>query len=310
MHFFNRCFNKLQAKIFIAPGNHDPGLPTSPYWSYPWSENVHIFREKIEAVPLSELGCVVYGIGFGHFAIKESLLAGFQVENKNLINIMVFHGEDKSNPLSAGASNYLPFTVAELAQAGADYYALGHHHRPKIVWEDRGIIRACYSGSPEPLGYDEEGDHGLFWGTVGKDRNELRFIKLNERAYRTIHITCNGEEFLDELANLAINQIPEVERMRDFFRLVFNGEIHPKLQFELARLEELLTPGFFNCRVENLTVPRYELREYDIRTARGMFVAKIQSMLSEAAGEEEKELLRQSLYFGLDALNLGKVVER
>lgn len=310
MHFLNQGFARLKAHVFIAPGNHDPGLPNSPYWSYPWSDNVHIFREQFEAVPLPELGCVVYGLGFAHFAVKEPLLRGMQIVDRAPINLVVMHGEDRSSPVATGASNYLPFTVDELALVGADYYALGHHHRPRVVWEENGSCKACYSGSLEPLGFDEEGDHGVFCGTVGKQSNAIRFVRLNQRSYRTVQLVCSGEEFLEQLADLALRWVPERERQRDCLRLVFAGEVEPGLEFNRLRLENLLAPHFFHCRVENATVPRYDLKALDGRTVRGMFARKLLALLEQAGDEEDRELLRKTLYFGLDALHLGKVVDR
>jgi DNA repair protein SbcD/Mre11 len=310
MHFLNQGFNKIKAKVFIAPGNHDPGLPTSPYWVYPWSSNVHIFREKFETIELRELGCRVHGLGYCHFAVKERHLANFRVPDHELIDLVLLHGEAKTSPLASENSNYLPFTIAEMAEGGANYYALGHHHRARVVWEERGNPKACYSGSPEPLGYDEEGEHGVYCGYVGKDKNELRFVKLNQRSYRTIQVPCCGEEFMEELAMLAQTTIPEVDRSRDFIRLVFSGETEPSLEFDRSKLESLLAPHFYHCKVENATVPRYELDIFDQRTARGMFISKLNAMLEQAVDEDSKEIFRQSLYMGLDALNLGKVVER
>ncbi len=310
MHFLNQAFSKSQAKIFIAPGNHDPGLTNSPYWSYPWSENVHIFREKFEAVHLPDLDCMVYGLGFAHFAVKDPLLAHFRVADRKMLNLVVLHGEDVSSPVAARSSNYLPFSVSELALAGADYYALGHYHRPRVLWEEGGSIRACYSGSPEPLGYDEEGEHGVFCGLVAKEGNKVSFVRLNSRSYRTVSVACGGEEFLEQLAELAVKRVPEAERQQNFSRLVFSGEVDPGLEFDRVKLEGLLASQFFACRVENATVPAHEWTGYDLRTARGMFASKLQVMLAKETDDEEKEIIRQGLYYGLDALNLGKVVER
>ena len=42
--------------VFIAPGNHDPYSPHSPYAAPDWPENVHIFRsEAMESMLLPDL---------------------------------------------------------------------------------------------------------------------------------------------------------------------------------------------------------------------------------------------------------------
>ena len=43
----------LNARVFIAPGNHDPYTPRSPYATLSWPDNVHIFRSRsVQAVRL------------------------------------------------------------------------------------------------------------------------------------------------------------------------------------------------------------------------------------------------------------------
>ena len=115
---------------------------------------------------------------------------------------------------------------------------------------------------------------------------------------------------MEQLADLAVQRVPEAERRQDFFRLIFTGEVDPALEFDRGKLEGILAAHFFSCRVENATAPSHDWSSYDLRTARGMFAAKLQAMLAEETDPDEKEIIRQSLYYGLDALNLGKVVER
>ena len=58
-------FGRMKARIFIAPGNHDPYSDFSPYASVRWPDNVHIFHsDYFERVELPELNAVVYGNAF------------------------------------------------------------------------------------------------------------------------------------------------------------------------------------------------------------------------------------------------------
>ena len=51
----------MQARVFIAPGNHDFYAASSPYARLLWPENVHIFREeRLQRLPFPQYGCVVY----------------------------------------------------------------------------------------------------------------------------------------------------------------------------------------------------------------------------------------------------------
>lgn len=47
----------MRARVFIAPGNHDPYSAKSAYATLAWPENVHVFTSKtVERVELPELG--------------------------------------------------------------------------------------------------------------------------------------------------------------------------------------------------------------------------------------------------------------
>ena len=47
---------QFRGQAVIAPGNHDPYTPESPYARTPWSDNVHIFTEdRMQTVSFPEL---------------------------------------------------------------------------------------------------------------------------------------------------------------------------------------------------------------------------------------------------------------
>ena len=115
----------MQARVFIAPGNHDPYSAKSPYATLSWPENVHVFTSKtVERVELPELGCAVYGAAFTAPVQDESLLAGFRAPEDDFIHLMVLHGD-----ISATESRYDPLTKEQIKESGIDYLALGHTHQ-------------------------------------------------------------------------------------------------------------------------------------------------------------------------------------
>ena len=115
----------MRARVFIAPGNHDPYSAKSPYATLAWPENVHVFSSNtVERVVLPELSCAVYGAAFTASAQEESLLANFHASEDGLVHLMVLHGE-----LSTAGSRYDPITKEQIGQSGLDYLALGHTHQ-------------------------------------------------------------------------------------------------------------------------------------------------------------------------------------
>ena len=104
----------LACPVFIAPGNHDPFTPRSPYARQTWPENVHIFRGgALEAVELPELGCVVHGAAFTAPERTDQVLAGFTAPADGLVHILCLHGE-----VNAPASQYGPITREQIAASG------------------------------------------------------------------------------------------------------------------------------------------------------------------------------------------------
>ena len=90
IEYINNLFKEIQTtKIFISPGNHDPYVKNSYYNNFDWSDNVTIFKNKIEKY--EDENIVVYGYGFNDF-----INSGVDIEEINIdsskINVLVIHG--------------------------------------------------------------------------------------------------------------------------------------------------------------------------------------------------------------------------
>ena len=86
----------LACPVFIAPGNHDPFTPRSPYARQTWPENVHIFRGGRPGRRWSCRswgGCVVHGAAFTAPERTDQVLAGFTAPADGLVHILCLHGE-------------------------------------------------------------------------------------------------------------------------------------------------------------------------------------------------------------------------
>ena len=60
-----RALGKMQARVFIAPGNHDCVTGNSPWQTVEWPENVTVFRKnRMTAAEVPELGVTVHGAAF------------------------------------------------------------------------------------------------------------------------------------------------------------------------------------------------------------------------------------------------------
>ena len=283
----------MRARVFIAPGNHDPYSARSPYTLSIWPENVHIFTSNtVERVELPELGCAVYGAAFTSGVQDESLLADFCAPDDGLVHLMVLHGE-----LSAAESRYDPITKAQIAGSGMDYLALGHTHQFGGVLRE-GKTAYAYAGCPEGRGFDELGEKGVLAGTVEQGRADLSFIPLALRKYEILRVDVTDKTAADALRA----SLPD-STARGIYRVAFTGESDER-GVDLKSLEERFAPDFFRLELRDETrVGEDVWARAQEDSLRGFFLRELRAKLDAAQTEEERAKIQLAARFGLAALD-------
>lgn len=294
VRFLEQQFRRLEGiRVFISPGNHDPLLPNSYYRSCPWPENVHIFGSETERVDLDDLGVSVYGWGFGAWEVTSWQLSDLKIMDPRRINIVLVHGGDE---------RYHPFKPSDLTVMGADYIALGHIHKPGVVWEEDGRLIAQYPGSPEALSFGEPGVHGVMVGTLSRQVNSLKFFPTGRREFITRDVDVTGTSSPEELIEAVLAADDEERRLTHCYRLNLTGAVDAELSLDLPVLQERLAPHFYLLRLQDTTQPDYDLaviaRE---RTARGLFVQRLMALEAAAEDPRERARFQRALAYGLAA---------
>ncbi len=234
-----RLLGQMKARIFIAPGNHDPCTPRSLYATMAWPENVHIFRSPlVEAVEVPELGCVVYGSAFTGAVRASSPLAGFHAPGDGRLHIMCAHGDAVTK-----AGRYGPIELSEIGVSGLDYLALGHIHARSEPARLGGTIWA-YPGCPEgrDFGPGETGEKGVLWGEAEKGNISLEFVPLCRRRYEILEVDASAD-FEAALPSGAGD---------DIYRIVLTGESGVE-GMDLAALERLAARYFYSVTLHDET---------------------------------------------------------
>jgi exonuclease SbcD len=105
VQFLKQQFESLgRIPVFIAPGNHDPYIPASPYSEETWPDNVNIFREEEFArIELPELGVRIAGFGFNRTRVPEHPFLKLEPLPSDAFNIVLAHG-----PRAAGQDPACP----------------------------------------------------------------------------------------------------------------------------------------------------------------------------------------------------------
>lgn len=287
-------------RVFIAPGNHDPLVEGSYYFTYNWAPNVHIFGPRWEAVDLPDLGCTVHGLGFDAWEIDRWRPAAERARDPERVNIAVIHGSDLGS-VPGESAPYHPFTARDLANLGMDYVALGHYHRPSTVSEG-GRLLGRYPGSPEPLSFGEPGQHGVLLGYVGKQGARLETVPTSLREYITLEADCCGCVSTEDVMAVISELDGQRQRGENLYRVTLTGTVDQQLHIDCTYLSERLQREFYLLRLIDQTQPDYDLeRLAEEHSARGLFVQRLLQRELDCREPSERELVRRALYLGLAA---------
>jgi DNA repair exonuclease SbcCD nuclease subunit len=306
IHWLDVQFKCLGDKpVILVPGNHDPCVSNSWYRTFPWSPNVHILTTGSPEYLDQENGVYFYGIGFDTFRQERLPEVPPPSISPNRINICLFHG---TLDMAFSQSPYNPVALNTLLGLGMDYYALGHFHGKNEVHARSGVVNA---GSPEPLGFDEPGDHGIYQVSLekkdGRISREIQFIPMQKRYYRELEMDITGCSSGVQLRELLENKFDWAALRNDIIRMKITGRLTPGVPIDLPAAEEFLGRNSFHAELVDLTKPAYDL---DILAAdsniTGVFIRRMQEKMAEAVGEDRK-ILEKALELGLDALLRGSV---
>ena len=296
--------------VIAIPGNHDPAAPDSLYSRGEWPENVHILKKGTDFFEHTPTGTRVYGgmptAGSTGGAAVSSADA-FSVTSGR-INILMHHG---TLDMAFNAYAYQPVSSIELDAWGFDYCALGHFHS---MIRGAGHSKRIYNaGSPEPLGFDEEGEHGVFIVTIdkngdGESQIGVDFRRIGQRRFFNLEVQAGGCLTDEQAASAVASAIEGTGGVGDLYNVTLQGYVNRSFRVDASYIEELLRDKAFYIRIGDRTIPDYDFGLIAGEPGlRGLFVKKMLGRASNAVGEEERRLVMRALYYGLEAIDEGRV---
>lgn len=298
--FISDEFNKIpKTTVIIIPGNHDPYLPGSYFKTFKWPDNVHILAGEKDFIELEESGIRIF-----------NSLSRMIPEKPSSIDILMLHGTLNMN---IARNAYNPLTSDKLDSSGMDYIALGHFHNHFKV---EGKTRTAFNpGSPEPLGFDEEGSHGVYITEIflednGWKHSEAKYVFTNKRNYRNIIVNTDGCGTDEKIAEITAAAITD-SSSEDLFSITLKGTVERGYRVDTRMLEASLKEQCFFVRIKDATVPGYDfeeiMKEYGLKS---LFVKKMLERVrtAEIAGDEGgRRLALDSLYYGMEAMEQGEI---
>lgn len=268
-------------RVVLIAGNHDYLREDSHYLSFPWSENVVcLFGETCDAVYLEELNTYVYGLSYYSQEISKPYYDNLRpLDKKDACHILLAHGGD---------ARHIPINMKRLEQAGFDYVALGHEHKPQIIRKNA----IAYPGSLEPLDRTETGEHGYILGEYVDGKVKIALYPRAKRQYIYLEIQVDGDTTQLSLEDTLAQGLRE-QGEQNLYHVTLVGLRDGDATFFPEKLQAL---GNI-LEVVDLTEPDYDfdkLKEQYRGTMIGEFI--------EYFPEERTPLETKALYYGIQAM--------
>ncbi len=277
--FLKEAFSAIpDTAIFIAPGNHDFLSQDSPYYTENFGENVHIFSSEPEGVPVGD--AVVYGFGFqSRFITKSALSAGMSRGEKNAILLM--HGD------VAAESAYNPISLADLAESGFAYAALGHVHSYSGICH-AGETAYAYCGIPEGRHFDEGEKGGFIRGEISDGDARLEFVPIAKRQNTTLEVDVTDLSGMEAVKQRILGMLSA----ENLYKIVLGGKISNTMYIDKALLQKELSNACMYCKIIDKTTLLEEAAEDSL----------LAKLFAERLAGRTDEIGNKALRYGLDAL--------
>ncbi len=188
---------QANVQVFYIKGNHDAENPIAGEIALP--PNVHVFDGKGSKVQLGDHPVYIHGVSFRERYAPESLLPKYPAPVPSAVNIAMMHTSLNG---AAGHDPYAPCPVSDLAQAGFDYWALGHVHKRQIHSENPWIVMP---GMPQGRDIGEAGPKSASILTITDGQIEVTELPTSVVEFRDCHCSLNGAE-TDEDVRDALRQ--------------------------------------------------------------------------------------------------------
>ncbi|MBB3595122.1 DNA repair exonuclease SbcCD nuclease subunit [Rhizobium sp. BK529] len=160
--------NEAGIRAFIIRGNHDALSKITAELVMP--DSVKVFGSVAETISIDRapggFPVAIHGLSFAKPQAPESLLRHYAVPVPDAVNIGIMH---TSLGGAAGHDLYAPCSVADLRQAGFQYWALGHIHKRSAAEDPLSAI--VMPGIPQGRDINEDGPKSVSLVTIRDDRS-------------------------------------------------------------------------------------------------------------------------------------------
>jgi len=301
-------FERLAVPVVVLPGNHDPYAANSWYKTWNWPGNVVILNRDRPSVRFDSLNTFIHGLGFSAFRQDTPDLSAVSRPIPGFFNIFMLHG---TLDMNFSNSPFNPVSSEVLAGLEYDYYALGHFHNRKT---DFKLKNAANPGSPEPLGFDETGDHGVLLVTLSKEGPvrkalDIREVNTAQKRYVWLNLDMENAASQDEASDRLGGLLGSLDPGRDLPRVTLTGRTPLAVDCEALKKPWLEDFPWLQVVDETRECYDYEAisREENLK---GAFVREMLRRIRECADsgdDQQAMILGAALDLGIEALEKGRI---
>ena len=293
-------------RVMIIPGNHDPFTGNSYYRSFQWPDNVHILAGDSSFAVFEELNTSIFSQACIPTIQGGQKVGDFELFKKDCFNLLLLHG---TLDMSFSKNVWNPLESSLLDTLNMDYIAFGHFHSNL---QGAGRTGNIYNpGSPEPMGFDETGEHGIFIGTlIEKDNGErtkrIEYMPVNSRKCIKLEVIIDKCSTEEQVVQKVLEAMKNSGSKDDLYEIKLKGYTEECLQIDTANIAGELADEAFFVRVIDESMPGYDFEAIEREPGlRGLFTRKMFERINRAATEKDRQLAERALVFGLQALDKG-----
>lgn len=280
--------------VYMIYGNHDAASIITRKLSFP--ENVHDFSSRApECKSLPDLPVTIHGYSFPNRSVMENLVPRYPDPVSGHFNLGILH---TSLSGSEGHDTYAPCSLEDLSRKGYDYWALGHIHKPEVLYTDPWIV---YAGNCQGRSVKETGPRGCRLVTVNDSLEvaEAEWRDLDHVRWTVLESDLSGIEDEEEAFEIVFRKMNEaIEHAGDRLvaaRVIFTGAtpLHGKLhgnfdRFEaevLGRAQDVGQDSLWIEQVKVATTPVYDVSKLAERDS--LIKIVLESLDGLSAGKSE-----------------------
>nr|WP_312579640.1 metallophosphoesterase [Sedimentibacter sp.] len=283
-------------KVIITCGNKDPYNINSMYDYVEFPQNVFLIRntEHVQKIDFNDDNLCIYCISQNNEYAdnhKFQYVYDISVDEEKINVLLLYCNTENINE----ETPQVRFNI-DLVKNKFDYCALGGKHNYNKLGNN-----VAYSGTPEPLSFNEGDEHGIIKGILEKKNVIYDFLNIAKRKFINRDIEIDSTYGYNKILDLIKFSGDTFSNTKDYVRVNLTGNVNPDISIEEIKNE---SRQFFyyiefedNFSYKNTDEKRYEENEFNI-------IESYKLQFENLSDKLEKEAFK----LGLDALRKEKVV--